>query len=85
MLQLAIQWGAIGDVGLVAEKMSGNPTEVGGTLAQKISSCLMTLDTFLQQPDPVLASLVLADKRKVESTSQTGLLESVANILGTEN
>ena len=62
--------------------MSGNPTEVGGTLPQKMSSCLSTLDALLQQPDPVLASLVLAEKRKVDSGSQTGLLEAVANILG---
>lgn len=80
---MAIQWGAIGDVGLVAEKMGGNPTEVGGTLPQKMSSCLSTLDLLLQQPNPVLASLVLAEKRKLEKSSQSNLLEAVANILGT--
>ncbi|KAK6634166.1 hypothetical protein RUM44_004774 [Polyplax serrata] len=82
---LAVQWGAIGDVGLVAEKMSGNPTEVGGTLPQRMASCLVTLDKLLQQPESVVASLVLAEKRKADTSSQTGLLEAVANILGIKN
>lgn len=70
-------------MGLVAEKMSGNPTEVGGTLPQRMASCLVTLDKLLQQPESVVASLVLAEKRKADTSSQTGLLEAVANILGT--
>ncbi|KAJ8891058.1 hypothetical protein PR048_010567 [Dryococelus australis] len=79
---LAIQWGAIGDVGLVAENM-GNDTVVGGTLPQRMSSCLATMDVFLQHPHPVLASMVLAEKRQgTGATSQIGLLNAVANILG---
>ncbi|KAL0271260.1 UNVERIFIED_CONTAM: hypothetical protein PYX00_008407 [Menopon gallinae] len=80
---LAIQWGAIGDVGLVIETMGDNETVVGGTLPQRMTSCLQTMDVFLQQPHPVLASMVLAEKRKGgDGASQTGLLEAVANILG---
>ncbi|KAJ8688225.1 hypothetical protein QAD02_024020, partial [Eretmocerus hayati] len=80
---LAIQWGAIGDVGLILETMGNNETEVGGTLPQRMSSCLQTMDTFLQQPHPVLASMVLADKHKSsDGQNQVGLLEAVGNILG---
>ncbi|XP_012261752.1 fatty acid synthase [Athalia rosae] len=80
---LAIQWGAIGDVGLILETMGGNDTEVGGTLPQRMSSCLSTMDVFLQQPHPVLGSMVLADKGKTGDTAnQVGLLEAVGNILG---
>ncbi|KAK0084976.1 hypothetical protein PV325_006291 [Microctonus aethiopoides] len=80
---LAIQWGAIGDVGLVVETMGNNETEVGGTLPQRISSCLATMDAFLQQPHPVLASMVLADKHKSgDSDNQVNIMEAVANILG---
>lgn len=80
---LAIQWGAIGDVGLVIETMGDNETVVGGTLPQRMSSCLQTMDLFLQQPYPVLASMVLAEKRKADNSgSQTGLLDAVGNILG---
>ncbi|KAG7205432.1 hypothetical protein KM043_007425 [Ampulex compressa] len=80
---LGIQWGAIGDVGLVIETMGNNETEVGGTLPQRISSCLSTMDVFLQQPHPVLASMVLADKHKAgDSSQQLNIVDAVANILG---
>lgn len=80
---VAIQWGAIGDVGLILETMGGNDTEVGGTLPQRMSSCLTTMDTFLQQPNAVVASMVLAEKRKSSGGgSQVSLTDAVANILG---
>lgn len=80
---VAIQWGAIGDVGLILETMGDNETVVGGTLPQRMSSCLSTMDVFLQQPQPVLASMVLAEKRRGGSGSnQVSLLDAVANILG---
>ncbi|XP_060839445.1 fatty acid synthase-like isoform X1 [Rhopalosiphum padi] len=81
---LAIQWGAIGDVGLIMETMGGNETVVGGTLPQRMASCLSAFDVFLQHPQPVLASMVLAEKRKGGSggAGQVSLIEAVANILG---
>uniref|UniRef100_A0A8D8PNC5 Fatty acid synthase n=1 Tax=Cacopsylla melanoneura TaxID=428564 RepID=A0A8D8PNC5_9HEMI len=83
----AIQWGAIGDVGLIMDSMSGdNETEVGGTLPQRMVSCLNTIDIFLQQPHPVLASMVVAVKRKgAAAGSQISLPDAVANILGIKN
>ncbi|KAJ1529566.1 hypothetical protein ONE63_006337 [Megalurothrips usitatus] len=80
---VAIQWGAIGDVGLILETMGGNDTEVGGTLPQRIQSCLNTMDVFLQQPQPVLASMVLAAKRRGGSKESTvSAVDAIANILG---
>ncbi|XP_076763351.1 fatty acid synthase 1 [Xylocopa sonorina] len=81
---LAVQWGAIGDVGLILETMGGhNDTEIGGTIPQRIQSCLETMDIFLQQPHPVLSSCVVADKRHgSESTNKISIIEAVANILG---
>ena len=68
------------------ETMGNNDTEVGGTLPQRMPSCLATLDIFLQQPYPVLASMVLADKNKGnDSKTQVGLLNAVGNILGIKN
>ncbi|KAF5278958.1 hypothetical protein FQA39_LY05636 [Lamprigera yunnana] len=79
---LAIQWGAIADVGLIIESMGGNDTEVGGTLPQRISSCLATMDMFLQQPHAVLSSVVLAEKKSKGNSSEVSIIEAVGNILG---
>ncbi|XP_050089071.1 fatty acid synthase [Anopheles aquasalis] len=77
----AIQWGAIGDTGLVLENLGDNDTVVGGTLPQRMPSCLQTMDLFMQQPCPVLASMVIAEKRKTE-TGGVSLVSCIANILG---
>lgn len=80
---LAVQWGAIGDVGVVLETMGSNDTVIGGTLPQRISSCLEVLDRFLCQRKPVMSSFVLAERTvvKKEAAGQT-LVEAVAHILG---
>lgn len=84
---MAIQWGAIGDVGMVIENLGSNDTVVGGTLPQRMTSCLETIDYFLQQSQslPVVSSYVLAEK--LQKTSGSGsvsasLIETIANILG---
>ncbi|XP_075072878.1 fatty acid synthase [Mixophyes fleayi] len=82
---LAVQWGAIGDVGVVLETMGSNDTVIGGTLPQRISSCLEVLDQFLNQPRPVMSSFVLAEKTisvKTKGAGQQDLVEAVAHILG---
>lgn len=63
--------------------MGDNDTEVGGTLPQRIQSCLETMDVFLQQPHPILSSFVLADKRKnANNSNKVSIVQAVANILG---
>jgi len=81
---LAVQWGAIGDVGVVLEKMGGNDMVIGGTLPQRITSCLEVLDFFLCQQHPVMSSFVLAERTLVknEAGSQRDLVDAVAHILG---
>lgn len=77
---LAIEWGAIGDVGLVAQMQESN-TElvIGGTLQQPISSCLNVLDVFLRQQEPIVSSMVVAEKK---SGSFENAIDAIANILG---
>ncbi|KAM5135188.1 fatty acid synthase-like isoform 1-T1 [Mantella aurantiaca] len=82
---LAIQWGAIGDVGIIQETMGNKDTVMRGTLPQRISACLEVLDQFLNQPYPVMSSFVLAEKTtsvKDKTSSQQDLVETVAHILG---
>nr|XP_027811303.1 fatty acid synthase [Marmota flaviventris]XP_027811304.1 fatty acid synthase [Marmota flaviventris] len=82
---LAVQWGAIGDVGIVLEAMGTNDTVIGGTLPQRITSCMEVLDLFLSQPHAVLSSFVLAEKKTLARGSAEGqqdLVNAVAHILG---
>ncbi|XP_030061052.1 fatty acid synthase [Microcaecilia unicolor] len=82
---LAVQWGAIGDVGVVMETMGSNDTVIGGTLPQRIGSCLDVLDHFMNQSHPVMSSLVLAEKTisvDNEGGGKRDLVEAVAHILG---
>lgn len=76
----AIQWGAIGEVGLVAD-MAENKVdmEIGGTLQQRISSCLTVLDQLLSTADPIVASMVVAEKKVRKGA---GIVETVMNIMG---
>ena len=82
---LAVQWGAVGDVGVVLDTMGGNDTVVNGTLPQHITSCLAALDQFLNLSQPVVSSVVLAEKQsngKRNTSSRASLVNSVAHILG---
>ncbi|XP_036142716.1 fatty acid synthase-like [Monomorium pharaonis] len=78
---LAIQWGAVGDVGLVADMQEDDKELIiGGTLQQKISCCFNELDKLLLQSRPVVSSMVVAEK-KTGSFGLGNLIETVASIL----
>lgn len=79
----AIQWGAVGEVGLVADMAEERiDMEIGGTLQQRISSCLTELDTLLTTRDePIVSSMVVAEKR-IGGDGKYNLIESVLNIMG---
>ncbi|KAJ8049572.1 Fatty acid synthase [Holothuria leucospilota] len=76
---LAIQWGVIGDVGVVADSETGNDTVIVGCAAQTLHSCLSTLDLFLSTRKPVLASLVKA--RSKEDTVEVNRNEDISNMI----
>uniref|UniRef100_A0A914ZHK0 Fatty acid synthase n=1 Tax=Parascaris univalens TaxID=6257 RepID=A0A914ZHK0_PARUN len=79
---IAIQWGAVGDVGVILENMGDNNTVVGGTLPQRIPSCLAALDLFLTWNHPIVASYVKADMSAKKSAGGGNLLQTIAHILG---
>uniref|UniRef100_F1N647 Fatty acid synthase n=1 Tax=Bos taurus TaxID=9913 RepID=F1N647_BOVIN len=81
---LAVQWGAIADVGLLMELKGTKDKAIGGTLPQRITSCMEVLDLFLNQPHPVLSSFVLAEKAtsRGPSGSHQDLVKAVTHILG---
>lgn len=77
----------IGDVGVAVEKFGNKVTAVGGTLPQRISSCLDSMDQFLCQFKPVVSSFVpdsvSMEGRETETQVQRTLMESVLRVLGT--
>nr|CAB3243712.1 fatty acid synthase [Phallusia mammillata] len=84
---LAIQWGAIGDVGVAVETIGSDV--IGGTVLQSMASCLNTLDQFLSQTDDVVvSSIVPAPKKqsaKHDDGNSTSLISAIANIIGIQD
>lgn len=76
----AIQWGAIGDVGIVAEMLAGNnDVEVLGTLPQRIDNCLAVMDELMCQDAAIVMSMVVPQK---EQAMKQNLVGAVLSILG---
>lgn len=77
----------IGDVGVAVERFGNKVTAVGGTLPQRMSSCLDSMDQFLCQSKPVVSSFVQAsvsmEGQETETQVQRTLMESVLRVLGT--
>ena len=72
---------------MVIENLGSNDTVIGGTLPQRMTSCLETIDYFLQRAEhlPVVSSYILAEKIQKSSGSKentASLIETIANILG---
>jgi fatty acid synthase, animal type len=77
----AIQWGAVGEVGLVADMQEDKlDMEIGGTLQQRISSCLQELDPLMGSANAIVSSMVVAEKR-IRSGGKGNILETVMNIM----
>lgn len=66
---IAVQWGAIGDVGVILENMGDNNTVVGGTLPQRMPSCLSALDNFLSWNHPIVSSYIKVGVGALEKIS----------------
>ena len=79
---LAVQWGAVGDVGILVESLDENKNVVvSGTLPQGIFSCLAQLDNFLTQKAPIVSSMVVAEKR-AGGAGALNIVDTVINIMG---
>lgn len=78
----AIQFGAVGDVGLLASLHEKNmDMEISGTLPQRINSCLEVLDTLLTYDnEPIVASMVVAEKH-FDVAKKGNIIETIMNIM----
>ncbi|KAH6934602.1 hypothetical protein HPB50_025688 [Hyalomma asiaticum] len=81
---LAIQWGAIADVG-VFHNVVGDDATIAGTTPQRINSCIELMDQFLNQKHPVVSSCVKADTSTEGDRNKRGIVEAVARILGVKD
>jgi fatty acid synthase, animal type len=94
---LAIQWGAIADVGMIVDSVLGgsNETAVGGTMPQRIQSCLRTLELILIKsqtpsttPSSVWSTFVPCERREQQQNEsqsqkyQKSIVETIVNIMG---
>ena len=79
---LAIGWGAIGDVGHVAECM-GNDVIIAGSVPQRINSCFDVLERVLFASDAIVGSFIPADRTSFETKGD--LLGSILNVLGLQD
>ncbi|XP_017774979.1 PREDICTED: fatty acid synthase-like [Nicrophorus vespilloides] len=78
---LAIQWGAIGDVGLLTRMQKLHvDVPVCGTIQQRISSCLEVFNHLLMQNETVVSSFVLPEN--IEEESVQNLVVDVLKIIG---
>ena len=55
--------------------------EIGGTLQQRISSCLEEMDTLITVIEPLVSSMVVAEKR-YSSGGKESIIDTVMNIMG---
>lgn len=77
----AIQWGAIGDVGLLANLQEKNmEMTIGGTLPQGIISCLEVLDELLSVNEPIVSSMIVAEKKSYD-TKKGNIIDTILNIM----
>lgn len=55
--------------------------EVGGTVQQKISSCLEVMDLFMKQNEAVVSSIAIAEKTNANGSGDN-VVDCIANIIG---
>lgn len=81
---LSIQWGAIGDVGIMVDTLGvDNDAAFQGFLLQKIRSCLDVLDKMLFSTEPITSSQVLPDKFEgAKADTKQSLINIIGKILG---
>lgn len=76
----AIQWGVIGDVGIVADYKEQNvEIVIGGTMHQRIANCLEVLDVLLSSEDAIVSSMVVAEK--IRGGDDDDVISVVAKLL----
>lgn len=78
-----MQWGVVGDVGIVSESSQSNDMILLGASSQRMPSLLQTLDRCLQSSYPIVLSYIKADAKSGSSATDTAdVLSVVSRLLG---
>ncbi|CAG2108345.1 unnamed protein product [Medioppia subpectinata] len=77
---LAIQWGPIGDVGVLSTTEIN--ASLSGIVKQRINSCLDVLDKFLQTPHSVVSCVVRAERSTMSGTKEARIVSQIWLALG---
>ncbi|XP_043506116.1 fatty acid synthase-like [Polistes fuscatus] len=78
---LAIQWGPIKEVGIVAGMQKDDKELlIAGTQQQDIASCLQELGKFLLQSKPVVSSMMIPEKQVI-SKNVNNIVDTMLNIM----
>ncbi|XP_077489222.1 fatty acid synthase-like [Amblyomma americanum] len=85
---LAIQWGAIGDVGAF-HRAKGADATLGCYAPQRITSCLSVLDQFLNNGQPVVSSFVRTETSSITHEAkrkpEEDIVQTVTDIFGVKD
>jgi fatty acid synthase len=77
---LAIQWGAVADVGSLAEKFDNKVS--AGTVPQRIHSTLSLMNHFLRCNELVVSSLLRFEPKVDEKDLKRDIQSVISNVLG---
>ncbi|KAK5638078.1 hypothetical protein RI129_012373 [Pyrocoelia pectoralis] len=80
---IAIQWGAIADVGVLENSTTCTQEILGGTVKQKVAVYLKVLDRLLTQKDCIVTSSVPPNINETDSAPVNNMAE-VVKFLGTD-
>lgn len=81
---VSIQWGVVGDAGIVADSSNSNDMILLGSQAQRMHCCLDVIDRSLQGHDPIVISYVKADARNDEDSGvdKVDIMNVITRLLG---
>ncbi|XP_054161233.1 fatty acid synthase-like [Oppia nitens] len=76
---LAIQWGPIGDVGVLSDT---EMSSLSGIVKQRINSCLEIFDKLLQTPQAVISCVVRAKRVTQQGSRESKIVNQIWQALG---